>query len=234
MASEQKEHSSRKLFAGGILLLLVVAAGVVFLFLNQRETVAAERTARAVKMEAGPIVKTITVKQSKGGRELILIGEVRPFQSVTMYAKTSGYMDKILVDKGDVVIKDQVIATLIAPEIDQEFNSATADLENKQKILKRDESLLEKKYISAQEKELSETAVKVAKARLKSISDQQQYRVLRAPFAGTITARYADPGAVAERSQRLIWCLAGGDDFPIGQSEDLCVRGAKGCVQLET
>ena len=200
MTSQSNSSSSRKMFVGGIFLLLLVAAGVIILFLKQSENIAAERDSRAAKLLAGPTVKVTKASQSKGGREFILIGEVRPFQSVTLYSKTSGYMEKILVDKGDSVSKGQVIATIISPEIDQEYVAAVADLENKKRILKRDSSLLQKNYISPQEKEQSETAVRVAKARLKSISAQQQYRTLRAPFSGTVTARYADAGALMQNA----------------------------------
>ncbi|CAN5524842.1 efflux RND transporter periplasmic adaptor subunit [soil metagenome] len=200
MASESTETSAKKVITGGLVLLVVIAAGVIVLFLKQQSGIAAEREVREEKMLAGPTVKTAKAVKSKGGREFTLIGEVRPFQSVTLYAKTSGYMDKIVVDKGDRVRKGQLIATIVAPEIDQDYSSTLADLENKKRILKRDESLLEKNYISSQEKEQSETAVRVAEARLRSISAQQQYRTLVAPFSGTITARYADAGALLQNA----------------------------------
>jgi len=196
----EERKSSRKVFAGGIILLILVIAGVVILSLKQNESVAAEREDRANKLLAGPTVKVVKATQTTTGHELTLIGEVRPFQSVTLYAKTSGYLENILVDKGDKVTKGQLIGTIIAPEIDQEYNAAQADLENKRKILTRDQSLLEKNYISYQDKEQSETAVKVAEARLKSIQQQQSYRSLTAPFSGTVTARYADPGALMQNA----------------------------------
>ncbi len=198
--AQPKASNTRRIFIGGAIILLAAIIGVILLALKQNESVAAERQERAAKMEAGPIVKTVKATKSKGGREFTLIGEVRPFQSVTLYAKTSGYMNKINVDKGDKVKKDQIIATIVAPEIDQEYNSAVADLENKKKILARDETLLAKNYISAQEKEQSETAVRIAKARLSSISEQREYRILRAPFDGTVTARYADVGALVQNA----------------------------------
>ncbi|CAN5464793.1 efflux RND transporter periplasmic adaptor subunit [soil metagenome] len=200
MTSQSTETSTRKVVTGGVILLVIIIAGVIFLFLKQRAGLTSERQLREAKVLAGPTVKTVKAMESKGGREYTLVGEVRPYQSVILYAKTSGYMDKILVDKGDKVIKGQVIATIIAPEIDQDYEAALSDLENKKRILKRDESLLDKNYISSQEKELSETAVRVAQARLRSITSQQSYRTLVAPFAGTVTARYADVGALLQNA----------------------------------
>ncbi|PZR33692.1 MAG: hypothetical protein DI538_17705 [Azospira oryzae] len=200
MEDQSVKKSSRRIFAGGIIIVIAVAVGVVLLLLRQKESVAAEREDRVRKLLAGPAVKVVKAEMNKGGREFTLIGEVRPFQSVTLYAKTSGYLEQILVDKGDRVTKGQLLATIIAPEIDQDYSAAKADLENKKKILARDQSLLEKNYISFQDKEQSETAVKVAEARLTSIESQQQYRSLRAPFNGTITARYADAGALMQNA----------------------------------
>ena len=196
----EEKKSSRKVFAGGIILLILVLAGVIILSLKQNESIAAEREDRENKLLAGPPVKVIKAAQTTTGHELTLIAEVRPFQSVTLYAKTSGYLEQILVDKGDKVTKGQLIGTIIAPEIDQDYEAAKADMENKKRILTRDQSLLEKNYISFQDKEQSETALKVAEARLKSIEQQQQYRSLRAPFTGTVTARYADAGALMQNA----------------------------------
>ncbi|NOT74045.1 MAG: efflux RND transporter periplasmic adaptor subunit [Cyclobacteriaceae bacterium] len=197
---QSTETSSRKIIIGGLALLILIAAGVVLLFFKQRMGIAAEREVREAKVLAGPTVKVTKAALSKGGREFTLLGEVRPFQSVTLYARTSGYMDRINVDKGDVVTKGQVIATIIAPEIDQEYNSIAADVENKKKILSRDQSLLEKNFISSQEKEQSETALRMSEARLRSITEQKEYRTLRAPFSGTVTARYADAGALLQNA----------------------------------
>lgn len=196
----EEKKSSRKVFAGGVIIVILVLAGVIVLSLKQSESVAAEREDRENKLLAGPTVKITKATQTTTGHELTLIAEVRPFQSVTLYAKTSGYLEEILVDKGDKVKKGQLIGTIIAPEIDQDYIAAKADMENKERILTRDKSLLEKNYISFQDKEASETALKVAQARLKSIEQQQGYRSLRAPFDGTITARYADAGALMQNA----------------------------------
>ena len=109
-------------------------------------------------------------------------------------------MDKIYVDKGDKVSKDQLLATVTNPEIDQQYAAALADLSNKKKILERDQKLVVKNFISQEEADLSQTSVTLAEATLRSITEQQQYKSLRAPFAGTVTARYADPGALIQNA----------------------------------
>jgi RND family efflux transporter MFP subunit len=200
MEERSQTTSPGRLFAGGIVILIAVVAGVIVLFFRQSKSVAAERDDREAQKEKGPIIQTGRVTQSSSVHELVLIGEVRPFLSVTLYAKISGYLDKIYVDKGDKVVQGQLLATIISPEIDQALVSTQADLENKRRIFGRDQTLLQKEYISPQDKEQSETAVKIGEAQLKSIQDQQAYKFLKAPFSGTITARYADPGALVQNA----------------------------------
>ena len=50
---------------------------------------------------------------------------------VTLYAKVAGYLQAIRVDKGDRVKANQVLATVIAPELDQQYRDAVADARNK-------------------------------------------------------------------------------------------------------
>lgn len=86
------------------------------------------------------------------------------------------------------------------PEIDQQYNAAVTDLENKKKIAARDKDLLAKKFISQEDADLSQTNADVAAANVKSLEEQQQYQYIRAPFSGTITARYVDPGALIQNA----------------------------------
>ncbi len=130
----------------------------------------------------------------------MLIGEARPYETATLYAKISGYLEKINVDKGDKVTEGQLLAYVDNPEIDQQYNSALADLENKKKIADRDKKLLVKNFIAQEQADISQTAVDMAQANVKSLTEQQQYKSLKAPFTGTVTARYVDPGALIQNA----------------------------------
>ena len=52
--------------------------------------------------------------------------------------------------------------------------------------------------VSAQEVEAAQTGAAVAEANQAAWTTQGGYRVLRAPFPGVITARFADPGALIQ------------------------------------
>src|ERR1700743_1012516 len=158
-----------KIWAGGLLLVALAAFGFVFMALRQKASLAVETQARIRQTNEGPTVKTVLAGAGSSEKGLVFIGEARPYQEATLYAKTSGYMNKIMVDKGDNVKEGQLLATIVSPETDQAYNAALADLENKQKIWNRDQALVQKEYISKEDAETSETAVKMAKATVESL-----------------------------------------------------------------
>ncbi len=188
------------MIAGGLLLIAIMIVGFLVLLSRQNSTLAREVKIKEDGIRQGVSVRTSAVGMAAPTRNMILIGEARPFLTAVLYAKTSGYVSKMLVDKGDKVQKGQLLATIISPETDQALRSAQSDLENKQKIHSRDSALVKKQYISVEEEEASETALQMAEANVKSLLDQQQYKNITAPFTGTVTARYADPGALAQNA----------------------------------
>lgn len=198
--SQTSTKSSLRIWIGGGLLVAVAVISILLIVARQNKTFADDSKTRLSAINAGPVVKAVRVGSPNAGQDLTLTGEARPYQSVTLYAKTSGYMDKILVDKGDKVVQGQLMATIVSPETDQAYLAAVADLDNKRKVLARDVQLLQKEYIAPQDKELVETSVRVAESTVESLKQQQQYKNITAPFSGTVTARYADPGALVQNA----------------------------------
>ncbi len=58
--------------------------------------------------------------------------------STIIYARISGYLDTIPVDKGDLVKKDAVLATIKALEQVKDYDAAVADGKNKRGIARPD------------------------------------------------------------------------------------------------
>ncbi len=159
-----------------------------------------EKTLREAELAAGPKVRLSKVKRGPGQHIVTVIGETRPYQNATLYAKVSGYLSKILVENGDKVKSGQNLAVIQSPETDQAFIAADADAKNKKAILERTRSLFKKQLVSQQEFDQAQADAEVSSARHKSQETIKGYEVLRAPFAGTITARYADPGALVQNA----------------------------------
>lgn len=198
--TQTSSKSALRIWIGGGLLVAITAVSILLIMARQNKTFADDTSKREAEIKAGPVVKAIRVGDAAAGQDISLVGEARPYQSVTLYAKTSGYMDKILVDKGDKVRQGQLMATIVSPETDQAYLAAVADLDNKRKVLARDVELLKKEYIAPQDKETTETEVRVAEAQVQSLKEQQGYKDITAPFNGTVTARFADPGALVQNA----------------------------------
>jgi RND family efflux transporter MFP subunit len=198
--SNSPKSSYIKLLVIGIILILILGGGLAIITIKRSNKVKTQTSERVEMQKEGPVVKTDLVKMSSDAKQIVLPGEARPYENATVYAKISGYMDKILVDKGDKVSQNQLLAVINNPEISQQYNAAKADLENKRKILERDKALLAKKFISQEDYDLSQTSVNLAEATYASLTEQVGYQQLRAPFAGTVTARYADPGTLIQNA----------------------------------
>ena len=182
---------------GGILIIAALVISGILIEKRKhylaRET--HERTAAAV---AGQRVRVVSATRSQGIRTVTLVGEARPFAAVTLYAKVSGYLKEIRVDKGDHVKAGQLLAVIESPELDRQYEAAIVDAQNKRKDAVRAKILVEKKYISLQDADHAEADARVAEANAEALRTQKDYEILRAPFDSTVTARFADPGALVQ------------------------------------
>jgi RND family efflux transporter MFP subunit len=125
-----------------------------------------------------------------------LPGEVKANAQATLYAKVSGYLKEIRVDKGDHVKAGQLLATLESPDAQQQVAAARVELENRQQLARRAHTLSDTGVMSRQEEENATAAEKVSNAGLTRARALESYTEIRAPFAGVVTTRYVDPGAL--------------------------------------
>jgi RND family efflux transporter MFP subunit len=182
-------------------LLFFTCVGLAYhLWTTRRGLLAREERARTDALDAGPRVAVVTVGESREERVITLLGEARPFVSATLYAKVSGYLREINVDKGDRVQVNQVLAVIDSPELDSQYRAAVADAKNKRLNAERAKTLVNKDMISQQEADKTEADAEVAEENVTTLATQKSYEILRAPFAGTVVARYADPGALVQNA----------------------------------
>ena len=198
--SRGQRRGSVWLYLAGILTVLVAGVMAFLLFTHQRSHVEAATERLTSEGQKGPTVEVATARRVAGTDTVRLIGEARPFQSAIVYAKVSGYMRSISVDKGDSVRANQTIAVIESPEIDKQYQAAVADAHNKELIANRAATLVKKEMISQQDADQAEADAAVSKANLEQIGTLKSYEQLRAPFSGTVTARYADPGALIQNA----------------------------------
>jgi membrane fusion protein, multidrug efflux system len=129
---------------------------------------------------------------------VVLLGDAKPYASTTLFAKVSGYIKHIAVDKGDTVRAGEVLAEIQSAEIDSQYSSAAADLVFKQRQAERARKLLRSGDVAAQAADQAEAALRMAEETVNNLATMRSYELIRAPFDGVVTGRFADPGALAQ------------------------------------
>jgi RND family efflux transporter MFP subunit len=194
--SERPESPAFK--RGGIITVLLAAGGVGALLMARQSGERREAHRLQAATEAGPIVRTGRIALQGGDRGLVLQGEALPYASTTLYAKVSGFLRSIPVDKGSAVTKGQTVAVLEAPETDRDTQALQADADNKRRNAERAKALGKDGLLSPQAVEQAVADARVAEAKLASQATLKGYEVVRAPFAGVVTQRFVDPGALIQ------------------------------------
>jgi membrane fusion protein, multidrug efflux system len=185
-------------FVGGLIVVLLILGAYLLLLSTKQADLRDDAKLRASEAAEGVAVNVGVVTPSSTERTITIPGEVRPYSSVTLYAKVSGYLKKIAVDKGDMVKEGQLIATIESPETDRAIQSSEATAKNKRSIADRQQGLLKKGILSTQEAEQSASDADAAEANLQALKEQRNYQTIRAPFSGRVTARFADAGALVQ------------------------------------
>ena len=184
--------------ATGLAFLAVSALAILALWGCQRAGVRKEAEQRRSDLDAGPKVRVVTVRTGGASQTVEVPGESTPFVSTNVYAKTSGFLKEIRVDKGSVVQQGQVLALLESPEIERDTQALKADADNKASYARRLAQLSGQGIVSARDLEDAQAQSRIAQEKLASQSVLQGYTKVVAPFAGVVTQRFADPGAMIQ------------------------------------
>jgi len=196
MTDEAIRGGQRGFVWGGGLALLVAALLVALLFWRHDRALARESSRRQQTVDRGPRVFVTEARAAPASRAVTLPGDVRGFLQSTVYAKIAGYVKSVRVDKGDHVEEGQVLGVLESPEVDQQVAAAEADVAVKRRTFERYQQLVKKDFVSVQDFETARAQYEVSLATVKQAQALRAYETLRAPFAGVVTARYVDPGAL--------------------------------------
>jgi RND family efflux transporter MFP subunit len=179
-----------------ILLVVAAALAVLGLRLHRRHTVAVQRASLVSERDQGPRLSVARVETTPASRMIVLPGDVHGIEQATLYAKVSGYVRDVLVQRGQRVKRGEVLATIESPEIQKDVVTARHDALIAQINAERAERLAPSGVVSKQDRDNAVAQALVARSTLARATDVFRYTVVRAPFDGVITARYVDPGAL--------------------------------------
>jgi RND family efflux transporter MFP subunit len=184
--------------------VLFSAVALVAFTLLRHHREAKEAQARRAAAGKGPTVAVVKVETTAGRRDVTLPADVRAFNQATLYAKATGFLQSISVERGDRVRMDEVLAVIQSPETDQLVSAAAADLVVKRRDLRRAQDLTPKGVMTVQELDQARGAYEVSVANLKRLQALQQYQQVLAPFDGVVTNRYLDVGALVQNGVAVV------------------------------
>ncbi len=132
-------------------------------------------------------------------RWISLPASFAPWQQVDLKARVAGYIEKITVDKGDVVTPQQQLIQIEVPELKADLIGHRAEVAAAEIEVKRLHEARAKSpdLILPQSVDDAEAKLAIAKAGMERTNALIDLAQIKAPFAGTITDRRVDPGAFA-------------------------------------
>src|SRR6266566_1618715 len=190
------------LMSGGALLLIALVGGFVPQ-LRQRQTAAADTKELAIPTVA-VVSPTATTPQSG----LNLPAEVKPWQEASIFARVNGYLKDWLVDIGAHVEKNQLLAEIDTPDLDQQLSQARSqavlakkNLEQAKKTNTKWQELYKEGVVSQLDAENTDTSqgtnqanTEAFAANLRFLEQEVAFKRVTAPFPGIITVRNVNVG----------------------------------------
>jgi membrane fusion protein, multidrug efflux system len=207
-----------------VLVVCVLAIGAVGLAVSgiadrakSTQEVAAWTDAQTV-----PTVRVVRPERGSGEQELVLPGNVAAFITGSLFARASGYITAWNKDIGAHVSKGEILATISAPDLDQQLEEAKGQLAQLQAAVvqaqanadlgrvtdQRTSQLVTEGWSSKQQGDTDHltaasraAAVSVAKANVVAqqaavsrLQELTSFEQIKAPFDGVVTARNVDIG----------------------------------------
>ncbi len=128
-----------------LLILMAITFAILFAIGYLPRTARAKQIAQATTSveEADALVSVVPVKVAPITAQLILSGDVEAVTETGIFARTDGYVKQRIADIGDRVKKDQLLAEIESPEVDQQLLQSRASLQQSRSALAQSEAALE-------------------------------------------------------------------------------------------
>ncbi len=129
-------------------------------------------------------------------------GELQAKRSVNVSPDRQGLLGELYVKEGDRVRKGQILAKMDGGDFQYRLDELKVDYEIQKAAYERRKELFRQGAISAEENEQYQNRYLMSKARFQQREEEGKELLIRAPFKGVITARYAEPGAFVTPTTR--------------------------------
>ena len=190
------------LMSGGALFLIALVGGFVPQF-RQRQIATVDTKELAI-----PTVAVASPTITTPGSGLNLPAEVKPWQEASIFARVNGYLKDWLVDIGAHVQKDQLLAEIDTPDLDQQLAQANSqavlakrNLDQAKSTNTKWQELYKQGVVSQLDSENMATSqgtnqanTEAFAANLRFLQQEVAFKRVTAPFPGIITVRNVNVG----------------------------------------
>jgi RND family efflux transporter MFP subunit len=225
MPSEDiKAPSRRSLVTVAATAALLAAIVIGYGFMSR-----AQSKQEVVQWTSTQAIPTVALAQPIPGgthQTLTLPGNIQPFNRAAIFARVNGYLKSWEHDIGSSVKVGQVLATIDAPDLDQQLGQVKATLASVRAnyqfaslTASRNNILLQKQIVAQQladqtdaDAKAKEAVVDANEANVRQLEAMQSFKTLAAPFDGVVTSRNVELGMLIN---------SGGSGQPLFEVSDL-------------
>jgi len=207
MSSEDiKAPSRRTLLTAAAAAILLASVVVGYGFVDRARS--KQEVVQWTNTQAIPTVALAQLTPASLHQTLTLPGNIQPFNRAAIFARVNGYVKSWDHDIGSPVKSGQALATIDAPDLDQQLGQAKATLASVRANLQiasltanRNNILLQKQIVAQQladqttaDATAKEAVVDANEANVRQLEAMQSFKTLAAPFDGVVTARNVEIG----------------------------------------
>jgi RND family efflux transporter MFP subunit len=219
-----KAPGRRSLLTAATAAFLLASAVVGYGFIERAQS--KQEVVQWTNAQAIPTVALAHLVPGGTHQTLTLPGNIQPFNKVALLARVNGYVKSWDHDIGSTVKAGQVLATIDAPDLDQQLSQAKATLASVKAnhqiaslTASRNNILLQKQIVAQQladqtdaDAKAKEAVVDANEANVRQLEAMQSFKTLAAPFDGVVTARNVELGMLIN---------SGGSGQPLFEVSDL-------------
>lgn len=164
---------------------------------NQADASDNDKTPQAISVEVAKVLRgdiqltygTITTLEAEREAQIV--------------ARTSGILEKILVEEGDTVSKDQILAQLDTEQLTLQVAQLEVVVKRLKSDLQREETLFKRQIGTSTNLERARSDYESQKAQLELALLNLRYATIRSPFSGIITERAVKTGNLIQANDKL-------------------------------
>src|SRR4030088_1104561 len=219
-----KAPGRRSLLTAATAAFFLASAVVGYGFITRAQS--KQEVVQWTNTQASPTVALAQLIPGGTHQTLTLPGNIQPFNRAAIFARVNGYVKSWDHDIGSSVKAGQVLATIDAPDLDQQLGQAKATLASVRAnhqiaslTANRNNILLQKQIVAQQladqtdaDAKAKEAVVDANEANVRQLEAMQSFKTLAAPFDGDVTARNVEIGMLIN---------SGGSGQPLFEVSDL-------------